>query len=574
MYVATVPNRNSPPAILLRQSLRHGAKIVKRTLANLSSWPAAQIDSLRRVLKGESLVAPSDAFHIERSAPHGHVAAALGTLRRLRLEPILSRSPCSERNLVVAMIVARILEPSSKLATSRGLHPDTATSSLASVLGLDPAVEQTQIYHAMDWLLLRQQNIENALAKHPLSEGSLILYDVSSTYFEGRHCPLARCGHSRDERSGNPQIVFGLMTNSQGCPIAVEVFQGNTGDPKTVAPQVQKLRQRFRLQQIVLVGDRGMLTSARIRDDLKPQEGLQWISALKSVQIQKLVQAGALQLSLFDQRDLAEIQHPSYPGERWIACLNPLLAEERSRKRKELLEATQKQLDKIVAATQRKKKPLRGRKEIGLAVGRILGRYKMGKHFRLFIEDDGFRCERKPDNIEREAALDGIYVIRTSVPVQTLSSEKVVSCYKGLSDVERAFRSLKSVDLKIRPIYHHLADRVRAHVFLCMLAYYVEWHMRQALAPVLFDEDDPEAAEAARKSIVSPAERSPKANRKDTLKRTSDGLPVHSFQTLLKDLATLTMNQVRIGDQTVQMAALPTPVQQRALDLLQVSASL
>ena len=471
MYIESVPNRNSPPAILLRQSLRQGAKIVKRTLANLSSWPAAQIDSLRRVLKGESLVAPSDAFHIERSAPHGHVAAVLGTLRRLLLEPILSRSRCPERNLVVAMIVARILEPSSKLATSRGLHPDTATSSLPSVLGLDPAVEETQLYHAMDWLLLRQQKIENALAKRHLAEGSLILYDVSSTYFEGRHCPLARFGHSRDERSGNPQIVFGLMTNSQGCPIAVEVFQGNTGDPKTVAPQVQKLRQRFCLKQIVLVGDRGMLTSARIRDDLKPQEGLQWISALKSVQIQKLVQAGALQLSLFDQRDLAEIQHPSYPGERLIACLNPLLAEERSRKRKELLEATQKQLDKIVAATQRKKKPLRGRKEIGLAVGRILGRYKMGKHFRLFIEDDRFRCERKPDNIEREAALDGIYVIRTSVPVQTLSSEKVVGCYKGLSDVERAFRSLKSVDLKIRPIYHHLADRVRAHVFLCMLAY-------------------------------------------------------------------------------------------------------
>jgi transposase len=574
MYIESVPNRNSPPAILLRQSLRRGAKVVKRTLANLSAWPAAQIDSLRRVLKGESLVAPSDAFRIQRSAPHGHVAAALGTLRRLLLEPILSRVRCPERDLVVAMIAARILEPSSKLATSRGLHPDTATSSLASVLGLDAAVEETQLYHAMDWLLLRQQKIENALAKRHLSEGSLILYDVSSTYFEGRRCPLACFGHSRDERSGNPQIVFGLMTNLQGCPIAVEVFQGNTADPKTVAPQVQKLRQRFRLKQIVLVGDRGMLTSARIRDDLKPQEGLLWISALKSIQIQKLVQGGALQLSLFDQRDLAEIQHPSYKGERLIACRNPLLAEERSRKRKELLEATQKQLDKIVAATQRKKKPLRGRKEIGLAVGKILGRYKMGKHFRLFIEDDGFRCERKQDNIEREAALDGIYVIRTSVPVETLNSEKVVGCYKGLSDVERAFRSLKSVDLKIRPIYHHLAGRVRAHVFLCMLAYYVEWHMRQALAPLLFDDEDPPAAETARKSIVSPAERSPKAKSKDTLKRTSDGLPVHSFQTLLKDLATLTLNQVRVGDQTLQMAATPTPVQQRALDLLQVSASM
>src|SRR6266700_3822134 len=574
MYVESVPNRNSPPAILLREASRVDGKIVKRTLANLSCWPASQIDALRRVLKRESLVSPADAFQILRSFPHGHVAAALGTLRRLGLESILSRSRGPQRDLAVAMIVARILEPASKLATARGFHPETVTSSLAAVLGLDQAVDETQLYRSLDWLLARQQSIENALAKRHLSEGSLILYDVSSTYFEGRHCPLARFGHSRDERSGNPQIVFGLMTNSQGCPIAVEVFQGNTGDPKTVAPQVQKLRQRFRLKQIVLVGDRGMRTSARIRDDLKRQEGLQWISALKSVQIQKLVQTGALQLSLFDQRDLAEIQHPSYPGERLIACLNPLLAEERGRKRKELLEATQKQLDKIVAATQRKKKPLRGRKEIGLAVGRILGRYKMGKHFRLFIEDDGFRCERKPDNIEREAALDGIYVIRTSVPVQTLSSEKVVGCYKGLSDVERAFRSLKSVDLKIRPIYHHLADRVRAHVFLCMLAYYVEWHMRQALAPLLFDEEDPDAAEAARKSIVSPAERSPKANSKDALKRTSDGLPVHSFQTLLKDLATLTMNQVRVGDQTVQMVATPTPVQQRRASWMHVSSSL
>lgn len=573
MFVAVIPNRNSPPAILLRECFRKGGKVIKRTLANLSAWPAAQIESLRRVLKGESLVSFSDAFRIQRSAPHGHVAAALGTLRRLVLEPILSRIRCPERDLVVAMIVARILEPSSKLATSRGLHPETATSSLASVLGLDVAIEETQLYQAMDWLLERQQKIENALAQRHLSEGSLILYDVSSTYFEGRRCPLACFGHSRDERSGNPQIVFGLMTNSQGCPVAVEVFEGNTGDPKTVAPQVHKLRQRFGLKQIVLVGDRGMLTSARIREDLTPQEGLQWISALKSVQIQKLVQVGALQLSFFDERDLAEIQHPSYPGERLIACRNPLLAEERKRKRKELLEATQKQLDKIVTATQRNRKPLRGRKEIGLAVGKILGRYKMGKHFSLFIEEDGFRCERKEDKIEREAALDGIYVIRTSVPAETASSEKVVGHYKGLSDVERAFRSLKSVDLKIRPIFHHLADRVRAHVFLCMLAFHVEWHMRQALAPMLFDDDDPEAAEATRKSIVSPAERSPKARNKDARKRTSDGMPVHSFQTLLKDLATLTMNQVAVGDQTVQMSATPTPVQQRALDLLHVSVS-
>jgi hypothetical protein len=573
MYVEFVPNRNSPPAILLRESSRLDGKIVKRTLANLSDWPAPQIANLRRVLKGESLVPAADAFHIQRSTPHGHVAAVLGTLRRLGLERILFRTACPERDLVVAMIVARILEPSSKLATTRGLRQETATSSLASLLKLDPNPDEAQLYNALDWLLARQPDIENALAKRHLSEGSLVLYDVSSTYFEGRRCPLARFGHSRDERSGNAQIVFGLLTAPEGCPVAVEVFEGNTGDPTTVAPQVNKLRQRFGLKQVILVGDRGMLTSARIREDLQPQEGLQWISALKSVQIQQLVAGGALQLSLFDDRDLAEIQHPSYRGERLIACRNPLLAEERSRKRKELLEATEKQLNKIVTATQRKKKPLRGRREIGLAVGRVLGRYKMGKHFRLFIEEDGFRCERKQDNIAREAALDGIYVIRTSVPVETLNSEKVVERYKGLSDVERAFRSLKSVDLKVRPIYHYLADRVRAHVFLCMLAYYVEWHMRRALAPMLFDDDNPEAAEAGRKSIVSPAARSPKARRKDTLKRTSDGMPVHSFQTLLKDLSTLTLNEVTVGEQTMQMLAAATPVQLRALQLLQVSAS-
>jgi hypothetical protein len=574
MYVESVPNRNSPRAVLLRESSRLDGKIIKRTLANLSDWPPAQIASLRRVLKGEALVAPAEAFRIQRSIPHGHVAAVLGTLRRLGLERILARAQCAERDLVVAMIVARILAPSSKLATTRGLRQETATSSLASLLRLNQNLDESHLYSALDWLLARQKNIENALAKRHLCHGSLVLYDVSSTYFEGRRCPLARFGHSRDERSGNAQIVFGLLTAPEGCPVAVEVFEGNTGDPTTVASQVNKLRQRFGLKQVILVGDRGMLTSARIREDLKPEEGLQWISALKSVQIQQLAAGGALQLSLFDQRDLAEIQHPSYKGERLIACLNPLLAEERKRKRKELLEATEKQLNKIVTATQRRKKPLRGRREIGLAAGRVLGRYKMGKHFRLFIEEDGFRCERKQDNIEREAALDGIYVIRTSVPAETLSSEKVVERYKGLSDVERAFRSLKSVDLKIRPIYHYLADRVRAHVFLCMLSYYIEWHMRRALAPMLFDDDDPQAAGAARKSIVSPAARSPKAKSKDALKRTCDGMPVHSFQTLLKDLATLTLNEVHVEQQTMQMLATETPVQMRALQLLQVSASI
>jgi len=569
MYVESVPNRNSPPAVLLRESSRQGARVVKRTLANLSDWPPERVDLLRRLLKGEILLPANEALAIRRSLPHGHVAAVLGTLRRIGLEQTLSRTRCPERDLVVAMIVERILAPASKLATARGLQEQTATSSLAEVLGLGE-LDEDQLYAALDWLVVRQEKIENALARQHLSQGSLVLYDVSSTYFEGRHCPLAHFGHSRDERSGNLQIVFGLLTNVAGCPVAVEVFAGNTGDPKTVAAQVSKLRERFALKQLVLVGDRGMLTSARIREDLQPQEGLEWITALKAVQIQKLASEGALQLSLFDQQDLAEITHPAYAGERLIACRNPLLAEERSRKRKELLEATEKDLNKIVVATQRKRQPLRGRREIGLAVGKILGRRKMGKHLRLFIEDDSFRWEQKPESIKREADLDGIYIIRTSVPASQMSGEQVVEHYKGLANVERAFRSLKSVDLKVRPIYHRQADRVRAHVFLCMLAYYVEWHMRQALAPMLFDDDDPAGGVQRRTSIVSPAQRSEQADRKAATRRTADGLPVHSFQTLVGDLATLTKNQVRLGDHSFAMLASPTPVQQRALDLLQV----
>jgi transposase len=574
MYVESVPNRNSPPATLLRECFRQDGKVVKRTLQNISDWPAAQVDSLRRVLKGEPLVAAAGAVHIQRALPHGHIAATLGTLRRLKLEPILSRTSCPERDLVVAMIVSRIVEPSSKLANARALQLQTATSSLSSLLGLDGTVNEAQLYSAMDWLLPRQNSIETALAKRHLSDGSLVLYDMTSTYFEGRHCPLAFFGNSKDERSGNLQIVFGLLTSAAGCPVAVEVFPGNTGEPKTVASQVDKLRRRFGLKRVILVGDRGILTSARLREDLDSQQGLEWITALRSAQIQQLVDTQALQLSLFDQRDLAEIEHPSYPGERLIACRNPLLAEERSRKRTELLAATEKLLTKISAATKRKRKPLRGKKEIGLAVGKVLGRYKMGKHFQLFITETKFRFERKQGNIDREAALDGIYVIRTSVSAQTFTSPQVVSHYKGLSEVERAFRSMKSVDLKVRPIHHRLADRVRTHILICMLAYYVEWHMKEALAPMLFIDHDPEAAEAERSSVVSPAGRSQKAKDKDASKRTDDGLPVHSFQTLLNDLRTLTMNDVSIGDQELKLPARPTPVQQRAFQLLEVKETL
>lgn len=506
---------------------------------------------------------------ISRSLPHGAVAAVLGTLRRLGLEKILGRTRSRPRDLVTALIIARVLEPGSKLATARGLRDETATSSLGETLGLGHA-DEDDLYEAMDWLEPRQQRIENALAQRHLGDGSLVLYDLSSTYFEGRRCPLARFGHSRDERPGNLQIVFGVLTNGEGCPVAVEVFEGNTGDPATVAAQVTKLRQRFGLKRLVLVGDRGMLTSARLREDLEPAGGIDWITALKSSQVQKLASDGALQMSLFDQRDLAEITHPAYPGERLIACRNPLLAEERKRKRRELLAATEKKLDKLVAAAARARRPLRGKQEIALAAGKVLGRSKMAKHFQLRIEEDHFSYQRNPASIEREAALDGIYVIRTSLRAAQCSGPDAVRRYKSLAAVERAFRSLKSVDLKVRPIHHHLAGRVRAHVLLSMLAYYVEWHLRRALAPLLFDDEDRAAAEAQRDSVVAKTQRSPQAQRQALRKRTDEGLPVHSFQTLLADLGTLTTNHVRLGDQTFQMLTAPTALQQRAFDLLEV----
>ena len=571
MYVESVPNRNSPPAILLRESVRIGSKVQKRTLANLSSWPASQVDLLRRLLKGEDLVARQQAFQILRSLPHGHVAAVLGTLRHLGLHDLLSRTRGPERDLICALVTARILDPRSKLATARGLDDRTASSSLAESLQLASATAD-DLYEAMDWLLPRQQRIEQALAKRHLSDGCLVLYDVTSTYFEGRHCPLARFGHSRDERSGNPQIVCGLLTNAEGCPVAVEVFPGNTADPKTVAAQVRKLRERFGLQRLVLVGDRGMLTSARIREDLQPVPGIEWITALRAPVIKKLALDGVLQLSLFDQTDLAEITHQAFPGERLIACRNPLLAAERSRKRGELLTATEKELEKVKAATKRKNRRLRGTERIAIAVGKALGHYKMAKHFHYRIRSNGFTYARNQASIEREAALDGIYVIRTTVPTASASSEQAVRHYKELANVERAFRSLKSVDLKIRPIHHHLEERVCAHVFLCMLAYYVEWHMRQALAPMLFDDDEPAAGEALRTSIVAPAQRSPSAEDKAQHKRTADGSPVHSFQTLLQDLRTVALNTVQMGEETCQIITTPTPVQQRAFDLLKVSS--
>jgi hypothetical protein len=573
MYVDVVPNRNSPPAVLLRESIREGTTIRKRTLANLSSWPQAQVDALRRVLRGERLIAPAEAFETLRSLPHGHVAAVLGSLRRVGLERLIGSKRSRERDLVVAMVVARILEPRSKLATARGLDAETLHSSLGEVLGLDRADEE-DLYRAMDWLLARQDRLEDKLARRHLPEGCLTLYDVTSTYFEGRRCPLARLGHSRDGKKDKLQIVFGLLTDSEGCPVAVEVFEGNTSDPSTLASQVRKLRERFGLKRLVLVGDRGLITSARIREDLRGSEGIEWITALRAPAIRKLVEEGSLQLGLFDEKDLAEIRSAEYPGERLIVCKNPLLAEERRRKREELLEATQRELGKIAAATIRVKSCLKGQDKIGLRVGKVLGRFKVGKHFRIGITETRFTYERDEARIGQEAALDGIYVIRTSVAAKRLSGEDTVRAYKQLSAVERAFRAVKSVDLKVRPIHHHKADRVRAHVLVCMLAYYVEWHMRQRLAPMLFDEHDKRSADIQRGSIVAPARRSPRTESKARTKRTEDGGPVESFQSLLANLATIVKNKnrPRASEAPVfEIITTPTPRQQQALDLLGVS---
>ncbi|MCY4188317.1 MAG: IS1634 family transposase, partial [Bryobacterales bacterium] len=539
MYIESVPNRNSPPAVLLRESYRQHGKVKKRTLLNLSHWPPALVAGLRLLLKGGTAVPRLDeAFDIVRSRPHGAVAAVLGTLQRLGLDRLIDPQPSPQRARVLALIVARVLQPGSKLATARGLAAATAHDTLAEMLGLG-ALDEDDLYAAMDWLLERQQRIERELARQHLQAGALVLYDLTSVYLEGRHCPLAKRGYSRDGKKGKLQIEFGLLCAAQGCPVAVEVFAGNTADPRTVGVQLEKLRTRFGLQRVVLVGDRGMLTEARIREEVQPA-GLDWITALRGPALRKLVACGAVQLSLFDERDLVEVQSDAYPGERLLVCRNPLLAAERARKRAQLLTATEQLLAAIVSATQRQQRPLRGADQIGKRVGRAIGQHKMAKHFTWEIDEQGvFRYRREEESIAAEAALDGLYVLRTSLPSSTLDSAGTVRAYKRLSTVERAFRSLKTVDLKVRPVFHRRAERVSAHVLLCMLAYYVEWHMRQRLAPLLFDDEDAAGAEAERVSVVAPARVSEAARNKARRKRNAAGQPVHSFRTLLADLATL-----------------------------------
>lgn len=567
MYIDTIPNRGSPPAILLRDARREGKKIIKRTLANLSHWPAAQVESLRALLRGERLVRAQDLVQIERSLPHGHVAAILEAIRQLGLDTLIASKRCRERDLVLAMIVERLIRPGSKLAGTRHWN-DTTLADALSVGNTDV----DEAYAALDWLLNRAEGIEQKLAERHLREGGLVFYDVSSSFYTGQTCPLARQGHDRDGKKGLPIIVYGLMADAEGRPVAVQVYPGNTGDPTTVPDQADKIRKRFGLTRIVLVGDRGMLTQTQI-DELRTHPGLGWISALRSHAIRELMDEGHLQWSLFDEQNLAEIRSPDFPGERLMACFNPLLAEQRRRKREELLAATEKEIERIAAGVARgTRKPLSA-EQIGVKVGRVINRYKVAKHFEWTIETGVFRWSRRPESIRREAELDGLYVVRTSEPARRLSAADAVRGYKGLAQVERAFRCFKGLDLRVRPIFHHTEDHVRAHIFLCMLAYYVEWHLRRAWAELLFDDEKLPAMRPVR-DPVAPAEPSAAAKAKKAGRQTPEGLPVHSFDTLLAHLATQTRNTCRLRSEpsgaTFEQVADPTPLQARAMELLAV----
>jgi hypothetical protein len=567
MYIERVPNRNSRPALLLREAWREGKTVRKRTVANLTDWPAAKVEALRRVLRGDTLAVPQPLVTVERAVPHGHVEALLGTVRRLGLEALLAAKRCRERDLVLALIVERLLHPCSKLATTRLW----STTTLADELGVADATED-DVYAAMDWLAARQARIEGKLAHRHLAEDARVFYDVSSSFYEGRTCPLAQFGHDRDGKHGLPILVYGVLTDAAGRPVAIEVYPGATGDSTTVPAQVATLRTRFGLSRVVLVGDRGMLTETQL-ETLRQFPGVGWISALRGPAIRDLVEHGSLQLSLFDTTHLAEITAPEYPGERLIACFNPLLAEERRRKRQDLLAATAQAFQQIAREVARRRKTPLTAAEIGVKVGRVRNRFKVGKHFVLTIADGVFQWVQREEAIRREAALDGLYVIRTSEPAAHLSAADTVRTYKNLAQVERVFRCLKGIDLRVRPIYHRTEPRVRAHFFLCLLAYYVEWHLRAALRPLLFaDEQLPQ--DRLTRDPVAPAQPSAAVKRKKAQRTTADGLPVHSFDTLLAALGTRCRTTCRLTTDPaaprIQQLTEPTPLQSRVRELLQL----
>jgi transposase len=564
MYIARVPNRHSPPAILLRESYREKGKVKSRTLANLSKLPPDAIAVLRRALKGEQLVAASDAFEAIASCHHGHVQAVLLAMRRLRFAELIASRASRQRDRVVAMVLARILEPDSKLATTRWWHITT----LPDILRVADA-DEDDLYEALDWLLERQDRIEHKLAARHLDNDALALYDLSSSYFEGVTCPLAAFGHNRDGKKGKLQVNYGLLTNSQGIPVAVSVFEGNTGDPKTLLPQLTKLREQLGLQRFVLVGDRGMITQKQV-DVLRDIEGVDWIAALRPEAIRKLLDSGALQMDLFDQRNLFELSHPDFPGERLVACRNPELAKRRAEKRKSLLEATANELHKVRRMVEHGR--LQGQDAIGVRIGKVVNKYKVAKHFMLNIRDHSFDFAVDDNKVAAEAALDGIYVVRTSLSAERMHADDTVRSYKLLSQVERAFRSLKSIDIHVRPIRHRLERRVRAHIFLCMLAYYVQWHMLEAWRPLLFCDEDQQGK--ATRDPVAPAKRSEPALRKVHARTLDDGTQAHSFRTLLKHLSAIVRNVCRLPDSgpeapTFDVVTTPDAKQQRAFDLLE-----
>ena len=562
MYIDIVPNRNSPPAILLRESIRQGKKIVKRTLANLSSLTLEQAQAIRRILKHEELVQPEAHFAVLKSRAHGHVEAVLLTILKLGLDKLLASRRCQERDLVIAMIASRILRPESKLALSRSWE-NTTLGELLEVEGTD----EDTLYAAMDWLYERQERIEKKLAERHLQAGGRVLYDLSSSYFEGTKCPLAARGYNRDQKKGKLQVNYGLLTDERGCPVSITVFPGNTSDPETLLPQVERLQSTFSLQSVVLVGDRGMISQKQI-DALQGQAGVDWITALKSGGIRKLMEAEAIQLSLFDERNLFELTDPDYPGEKLVVCRNPDLASRRQHKREALLQATTEALEKVQGMVARGR--LKTADKIGLRVGRVINQYKMANHFKLTIEDNHFHFEIDAETVREEAALDGLYVIRTSL-VDELSAEDAVRHYKTLSQVERAFRSIKTMDLEVRPIHHYQEKRVRSHLFLCMLAYYIKWHMMEAWRPLLFADEDQQAKQL--RDPVAPAERSAEAEEKVRSKKRSDGSPVHSFHSLLSNLGTIVRSTCQSRDAKAGMPSFtldtqPTSTQQEAFQLL------
>jgi transposase len=561
MYVTSIPNRGSKPATLLRESYREGGKVKSRTVANLSKLPAHAVDALRRSLRGETLVGAREAFSVTRSVHHGHVEAVLTAMKRLGVAELISARPSRERDLAMGMIAGRILAPGSKLQLTR----EWETTSLPSILGLSDANEN-ELYGAMDWLLTQQPSVQAKLAKKHLEPCALMLYDLTSTWYEGAHCPLAKRGYSRDERPGSLQINFGLLTDERGCPIAVSVYDGSTADSKTVMDQVSRAREEFGIDLVVLVGDRGMITQAHI-ESFKDRGGVEWITALRTSGIRKLADGGQLQLDLFDEKNLFEITSPEFPGERLVACRNPALARRRAATRQDLLEATKVLLEKVKASIEAGR--LQDKAAIALRVGRIINKHKVAKHFKVTIEDGSLSYEVDSAKVEAEAALDGIYVIRTSIPKEVMSASDAVRNYKCLSRVERAFRATKTIDLHVRPIFHRTEERVRAHIFLCMLAYYVEWHMRQAWAPLLFADDSP----PVREDPVLPARRSESAERKASTKIAADGHRAHSFASLLQDLSTIVRNVCQRagapdGEATFEITTAPSALQQCALALL------